>query len=87
MADSESLDNLLKKNCKLFNGTPRDPKRIRIILEKFARIWAKYPDQRFYQLVDNICTRKNNDVSTFWHIEDSEFEAELNKIISNDYKF
>lgn len=32
----------------------RDPKRMRKILGEIYRIWKKYPDMRFGQLVDNL---------------------------------
>lgn len=32
----------------------RDPKRITMVLEKLEKVWKKYPDQRFCQMLTNI---------------------------------
>jgi hypothetical protein len=33
---------------------PRDPDRISVICGKLARLWAKYPDMRFFQMVSEL---------------------------------
>ena len=33
---------------------PRNPNRIAVICGKLARLWAKYPDMRFFQLMESI---------------------------------
>jgi hypothetical protein len=39
------------QTVKLFNQPPRDPERIDRILTEIGKIWKKYPDVRFYQLL------------------------------------
>jgi hypothetical protein len=54
----------------------RDKERIKLILNKFERIWKLYPDLRFCQIVSNITigTSYNNDI---FYIPDDEFEKLL----------
>ena len=32
----------------------RDPKRIKPFLDELEKLWKKYPDMRFFQLIDSI---------------------------------
>jgi hypothetical protein len=36
---------------KLFNQPQRDPERIDRILNEIEKVWKRYPDMRFYQLI------------------------------------
>jgi hypothetical protein len=48
----------------------RDPERIDKILKEISRIWKKYPDLRFGQLLENIFGCERNDNRCIFHIED-----------------
>ena len=48
----------------------RDPERIDIITQALQRLWKKYPNWRFGQLIENI--RLDNDIDIFY-IEDYEW--------------
>lgn len=60
---------------KQFN-TPRDPARIDGILADLGKIWKKYPDTRFHQLLSWFDGGKKGD-RFYW--EDSDLEIELEK--------
>jgi hypothetical protein len=36
---------------KLFNQPQKDAERIDLILAEIGKVWKKYPDMRFYQLL------------------------------------
>ena len=60
----------------------RDPKRIPRILGKLQRLWEKYPDQRFGQLLENYligCPRTGG-LGCIHHIEDDKWEEGLDNI-------
>ena len=49
----------------------RDPKRIASLLLTFAKLWYKFPDLRFGQLVLNIVPARDGDNKLFY-MEDDE---------------
>ena len=49
----------------------RDPDRISVILERLQKVWEKYPDLRFGQLVLNVL---RND---FYYVEDEELVSRI----------
>ena len=49
----------------------RDPDRIPVILERLQKVWEKYPDLRFGQLVLNVL---RND---FYYVEDEELVSRI----------
>lgn len=58
----------------------RDLKRIPRIMKKLHQVWARYPDLRFYQLVENI---QNELDWPMFYIEDDEFEELIDKCLEN----
>jgi len=65
----------------LFNGTPRDPKRIPDILRQLKEIWEKYPDLRLSQLIGNLQTRDGD----LYNVEDQQLIDRLRDLY-NDRK-
>jgi len=61
----------------------RDPKRFDLVLAAFKYVWSKNDQQRFGQLVYNLCRDENGkfDEKKLMFIED---EAFLTKLISYD---
>lgn len=56
----------------------RDPKRIDEITGLLNKVWHKYPDMRFWQLLLNIAwSDKRIDL---WYFEDDKAEAALDKV-------
>ena len=48
----------------------RDPNRIHNVLMEFERLWIRYPDWRFMQLINNLQATQGNDM---FYIEDDDF--------------
>jgi hypothetical protein len=53
----KALEQAEKLAPKLFRGQPRDAARIGPFTGKFAQLWLKHPDLRFFQVVSVIETR------------------------------
>jgi hypothetical protein len=49
----------------------RDVKRIKPFLKEFEKIWSKYPDMRFGQIVKCISVHSNTDL---FYIEEDSFK-------------
>lgn len=56
----------------------RDPKRIKRIVEKYAKVWETVSDWRFGQLLSNMHGLGRQDV---FHTEDDDLEVGLDKWI------
>lgn len=50
----------------------REPKRIEEILDKIEKLWKKYPDSRFGQLISNIILDEE-----LYYLEDDRFLKKL----------
>lgn len=61
----------------------RNPKRIKIILEKFREFWEKNPDLRFGQIVEIIYSQNETDK---FYVEDDYVYEKLSKLIENSPK-
>lgn len=48
----------------------RDPNRIHDVLMELEKLWIRYPDWRFMQLINNLQTVQENDM---FYIEDDDF--------------
>lgn len=48
----------------------RDPNRIHDVLIELERLWIRYPDWRFMQLINNLQATQGNDM---FYIEDDKF--------------
>lgn len=65
----------------------RDKKRIPIILDMIAELWALEPDTRFFQLVECIGLGRRRDYADGgfhhdrWMVEDSDLEAKLREML------
>jgi hypothetical protein len=57
----------------------RDPKRMRKILGEIYRIWKKYPDMRYGQLMFNLYYIFDTRSYDHYHVEDSDFLEWLEK--------
>ena len=57
----------------------RDEKRIKRILKLIEKIWSKYPDQRFGQMLINNFVIEDN--LKEWNMEDVDLEVYLNFIL------
>jgi uncharacterized protein YihD (DUF1040 family) len=64
----------------------RDPNRIPIILEKLNKIWSKYPDLRFNQLMVIISSEYKTNCNDSFNIEDSVLEERLDDIIQKQFQ-
>jgi len=60
----------------------RDTQRIDRILEKISRLWHKYPDMRFWQLLVNIPWKYRGDM---FFIEDDRTEAAIDEILEKGF--
>lgn len=75
-ASAEQISEALKYFHEKYriNHTPRDPQRIVDIMEIFMRVWERYPDIRFGQLISNILSTstayRNTDI---FYIEDDKW--------------
>jgi len=62
----------------------RDPDRIAVICGKLARLWTKYPDMRFFQMIEEIhggvCDNVNQDP---FHIEDGLVLKTIQTLLTN----
>lgn len=54
----------------------RDPQRIDKVCAEIARIWKRYPDFRFTQMISNFYGYKRSDC---YYMEDEKFVKELNE--------
>ena len=52
----------------------RDPQRIDKVCAEIARIWKRYPDFRFTQMISNFYGYKQSDC---YYMEDEKFVKEL----------
>jgi uncharacterized protein YihD (DUF1040 family) len=59
----------------------REIERIDRILSLMGELWKKHPDYRFYQFLINEGFIED---SQLWHIEDTEVEAHLKKVMKRD---
>lgn len=48
----------------------RDPNRIHNVLMELEKLWVRYPDWRFMQLINNLQATQGNDM---FYIEDNKF--------------
>lgn len=48
----------------------RDPNRIHDVLMELEKLWVRYPDWRFMQLINNLQATQGNDM---FYIEDDKF--------------
>lgn len=55
----------------------RDPMRIRKVLKLIEQNWIKRPDQRFFQLVQNLQFELGNKSGDLHYLEDDELIKEL----------
>lgn len=62
---------------KVFN-TPRDENRIGILLDLLGRVWERYPDVRFGQLIINLGLDE-------FYKEDDVAIAELRDFLDKEY--
>lgn len=62
----------------------RDPKRIDIILNMIKKLWHKYPDQRFFQLLYN--NTRQSVVRDRFFLDDNELEMDLVKSLEKEHK-
>lgn len=59
----------------------RDPKRIKRIVEKYAKVWETVPDWRFGQLLSNMHGCGQQDV---FHTEDDDLEKGMDKWLKEE---
>ena len=59
----------------------RDTDRIERIVDKIEKLWKKYPDLRFGQLLLDFVIPE--DIEDYWYIEDDGWEECLNQAILN----
>jgi uncharacterized protein YihD (DUF1040 family) len=62
---------------KLFGQPPRDPARIDEILSDLSKIWKKYPDLRFYQMLS--CFESEYVKRDKFYVEDSDLQEGIAK--------
>jgi len=58
----------------------RNPERIKVIISQFGRLWKKYPDMRFFQLVDFL-RNPNEDV---FYLEDDKVIERIREKLGED---
>ena len=51
----------------------RDPNRIYKFLAELQTVWAKYPDLRFGQLLEDCLILAGHDLNSMYNLEDDEF--------------
>lgn len=78
----------MKKEIKRMFGhlKPRDPTRINHMLDLLKEIWERYPDQRFFQLLENMfgCPKRRN--QCFFYQEDDITEKRFYYILEHGFK-
>ena len=61
----------------------RNPQRIAPIMERLTKLWEKYPDLRFGQMVENIILSTGEPVANveniLWNWSDEQWEKAINK--------
>ena len=60
----------------------RSEQRIDLILTHLSKIWHRYPDWRFFQLVSNLSTAMTKNDP--FYIEDTEFLRFLMEVMKED---
>jgi len=51
----------------------RNPKRVKKVLVRLAKIWSKHPDMRLGQLIENVFPNTDRDYISAYAIEDEEY--------------
>ena len=75
-------DEVKEKMLSMFDHlTPRDPKRIKRMLNIIEEIWMKHPDQRFFQLLENIFGCQKLETQCFFNKEDDVTEERLDEFL------
>lgn len=62
----------------------RDPGRIPEVLDALAKLWNKYPDWRFGQLISNVFAVLDEDV---FYTEDDDWERIFKNFLANGDKY
>ena len=60
----------------------RDPNRIHNVLMELEKLWVRYPDWRFMQLINNLQATQGNDM---FYIEDDKFINIIEDKINNGF--
>ena len=60
----------------------RDPNRIHDVLMELEKLWVRYPDWRFMQLINNLQATQGNDM---FYIEDDKFINIIEDKINNGF--
>ena len=60
----------------------RDPNRIHDVLMELEKLWVRYPDWRFMQLINNLQVTQGNDM---FYIEDDKFINIIEDKINNGF--
>ena len=60
----------------------RDPNRIHDVLMELEKLWVRYPDWRFMQLINNLQATQRNDM---FYIEDDKFINIIEDKINNGF--
>lgn len=61
----------------------RDENRIDYILKMLGKVWHHHPDQRFGQLVVNLCRASDNNSQIFF-VEDDDFMRLLQQMTRHE---
>ena len=59
----------------------RDIKRIEPFLKDIEKVWKKYPDLRFMQMINNVMASYRSDL---FYIEDEDFMKMLKGVLNED---
>lgn len=68
----------------------RNSNRIKVVNNLIEALWLKYPDMRYFQLMDSIKAEHNvlnnkNPSTDMFYVEDDSFEETLYKILGNGF--
>jgi uncharacterized protein YihD (DUF1040 family) len=75
-----TIDDILNRIDNAFD-TPRDPKRIDIVLGKLGEYWKAHPDMRLGQILVNMTT------GDLFHVEDTDLLVAITIAINEEGEF
>ena len=62
----------------------RDPKRIDEVTQLLNKVWHKYPDLRFWQLLGIIPMREVSNTPDLFYVEDNKTIEALEKLLNEE---
>jgi len=62
----------------------RDPKRIKKVLVRLAKVWSKHPELRLGQLLENVFPNTDKDYISAYGIEDEEYINTIEEFYAKD---